>query len=74
MEFVRVYKAFTKSVQGKYSNCTMVYKGTCLEGFEMILKNLLAHFPFPRMRVIPHTYFPNHVPPMHLFDLIHVDA
>ena len=41
MEFVQVYKVFTLSVQGKYSNCTRVYKTTFLEGFQLIFKNSL---------------------------------
>ena len=57
MEFLSLYKAFTLSVQGKYGNYMRVYKGVCLEGFQMILKNWLAHFPFPRMRDIPHIYW-----------------
>ena len=39
MEFLSLYKAFTLSVQGKYGNYMRVYKGVCLEGFQMILKN-----------------------------------
>lgn len=36
---------YTLGVQGKYANYTRVYKGTCIEGFQMIYKNLLSHFP-----------------------------
>ena len=57
VKFLSLYKTFILSVQEKYGNCIRVYKGTYLEGFQMILRNGLTHFPFPRMRDIHHTYW-----------------
>ena len=74
MEFLPLYKAFTLSVQGKYGKCTRVYKGTCLEGFQMILRNSLAHFLFPSMRDIPHTYWFIMCNPCILFYCVHVHS
>ena len=39
MEFLPLYKTFTLSVQGKCGNCTRVYKGTYVEGFQILLKS-----------------------------------
>ena len=74
MEFLPLYKAFTLSVQGKYGKCTRVYKGTCLEGFQMILRNSLTHFLFPSMRDIPHTYWFIMCNPCILFYCVHVHS
>ena len=42
MEFLPQFKTFTLSVQGKGANCTRVYKGTHIKGFQIHLKS----FPF----------------------------
>ena len=64
VQFLALYNEFTLSIQGKYGNCTRVYKGTYVEGFQILLKNWLAHFPFLRMGDIPHTHF--------LFPFVHI--
>ena len=38
VKFLPLYKTFTLSVQCKCANCTSVYKGTYLEGFELLGK------------------------------------
>ena len=42
MEFLPLCKTFTLIVQGKCANCTRVYKGTYIKGFQICLKS----FPF----------------------------
>ena len=36
VQFLALYNEFTLSIQGKYGNCTRVYKGTYVEGFQII--------------------------------------
>ena len=55
MEFFSLCKAFTLSVKDKYGNCT--WERTYRKGFQMILKNLVANFPFLRMRELSYTYW-----------------
>ena len=52
-----LYKEFTLSVQCKCANYTTVYNATYVEGFQMLLKKLLAHLFFLRGTLlidIPH--------------------
>ena len=44
MKFVSLYKGITLSVQGKYTNCTNVYKIILCEWFQSILNHFFFFF------------------------------
>ena len=56
MEFLPWYKTFTLSVQDKCANCTRVYKGTYINGFQIHLKS----FPFCKDEVHSSDTFLDH--------------
>ena len=66
MKFLSLYKTFTLSIQGTCAYCTRVYKGTYVEGFEILLKSFpfwkdeghsLTHIPWSRTHLIQFYYF-----------------